>query len=198
MSPPCDRYVSGYGDANADFHVIGDHPGIHGGIESGVPFTGKPWSMDFLQTLLDGGLLIDDDPSAPAVAGTFISYLHTCVPEHEAPKLDEYGDMERFFDAELRAIAAHVLLPVGERATAHVFDTYTARGGGESLDMRSLHANEFHGSGWLILPIADPATWKDGEGEELVASLTALRAMDYRQESDLGRFIAGGEPYFVR
>ena len=26
MRPPCERFVPGYGDANADFHVAGDHP----------------------------------------------------------------------------------------------------------------------------------------------------------------------------
>ena len=31
--------VPGYGDANADLHVVGDHPGHHGGAETGVPFT---------------------------------------------------------------------------------------------------------------------------------------------------------------
>ncbi|MFB6308018.1 MAG: uracil-DNA glycosylase, partial [Haloarculaceae archaeon] len=39
MQPPCESYVAGYGDANAHFHVVGDHPCVHGGAESGVPFT---------------------------------------------------------------------------------------------------------------------------------------------------------------
>lgn len=40
MEPDCERFVPGCGDANADFHVIGDRPGVHGGIKTGVPFTG--------------------------------------------------------------------------------------------------------------------------------------------------------------
>ena len=39
MEPGCERLVPGYGDANADFHVIGDHSDVHGGVETGVPFT---------------------------------------------------------------------------------------------------------------------------------------------------------------
>lgn len=31
--------MPGYGDANADVHVVGDHPGRHGGAGAGVPFT---------------------------------------------------------------------------------------------------------------------------------------------------------------
>ena len=41
LSPSCESFVPGYGDANADFHVVGDHPGVHGGCETGIPFTGS-------------------------------------------------------------------------------------------------------------------------------------------------------------
>jgi len=44
MRPDCESFVPGYGDANADFHVVGDHPGVHGGVDAGIPFTGEPWS----------------------------------------------------------------------------------------------------------------------------------------------------------
>mgnify|MGYP002760407047 CR=1 FL=1 len=36
MHPPCEQFVPGYGDANAAFHVVGDHPGAHGGVDTGV------------------------------------------------------------------------------------------------------------------------------------------------------------------
>ena len=36
MHPPCEQFVPGYGDANAAFHVVGDHPGVHGGVDTGV------------------------------------------------------------------------------------------------------------------------------------------------------------------
>ncbi len=204
MTPDCERYVPGYGDANADFHVIGDHPGIHGGIESGVPFTGEAWSDAFHDALVAAGLFeaVDDDPGGEtadpiAVAKTFLSYLHMCVPDGE-PTAESYDDMERFFDAELRAIAAHVLLPVGARATDHVLRQYTARAWKTEIDMDALHGEEILGSGWLVVPLKDPAEWTSGDADRLVDALCTLRATDFRRESDLGRFIAGNDPYLVR
>lgn len=194
MDPPCDQFVPGYGDANAHFHVIGDHPGVHGGIESGVPFTDTP-AADRLQSALVAAGLLETAGTPPTVDRTFLSYLHMCVPDGE-PTADEYGDLERFFDSELRAITAHVLLPVGERATRHVTETYTARR--PALDMDSLHATELRGSGFLVYPIKDPAAWTDDDERALVDALTTLQQADYRREVDLGRFLPGDEPYFVR
>jgi len=110
MRPDCESFVAGYGDANADFHVIGDHPGVHGGLEHNIPFTGESWSTRFLEALAEGGLLDTADPVA--VDRTFLSYRHMCLPDGDPTPASD-ADMERFFDAELRAIAAHVLLPVG-------------------------------------------------------------------------------------
>ncbi|MFC6887880.1 uracil-DNA glycosylase [Halorubrum trueperi] len=272
MRPDCQSFVPGYGDANADFHLVGDHPGVHGGIESGVPFTEKSWSTTFLSALSDGGLIAGfardvssvasatpgtdateaeaadggsaeaeaanrgsaeaeaaDGGSAEAEAAdggsaeaeavdggsaeteaadadatdpirtdrTYFSYLHMCVPDG-TPTEESYADMERFFDAELRAIAAHVLLPVGARATEHVLEQYTARAWKTDVDMDALHGEEILGSGWLVLPIKDPAEWDADDADHLVASLRTLRSTDYRRESDLGRFVAGSDPYLVR
>ena len=228
MTPDCDRFVPGYGDANADFHVIGDHPGIHGGVADGVPFTGEPWSETFLATLADAGLVSSPETSpetppsgtssnsdgtgaeaSPEAIGrsadrlpyrprnAFFSYLHMC-DSSGTPTRESYADMERFFDAELRAIAAHVLLPVGERTTEHVFRQYTARARTTRIDMDALHATELLGSGWLVVPIKDPGEWGAGDGERLVSALEELRSTDFRRESDLGRFMAGDDPYLVR
>jgi len=194
MRPPCERFVPGYGDANAHFHVIGDHPGIHGGAETGVPFTGTDAAERLQRALRDGGLLraVGD---APVVARTFLSYLHPCVPDG-TPTAADYAALEPFFDAELRAIAAHVLLPVGVRATRHVLDTYTARD--TAVEMDRLHGVELLGSGWLVVPIEEPAEWDGDDAGRLVAGLEELQRTDYRRESDLGRFLPGGDPYLVR
>ncbi|WP_284014237.1 uracil-DNA glycosylase family protein [Halobaculum litoreum] len=209
MEPDCDRFVPGYGDANADFHVIGDHPGVHGGVAAGVPFVGHEAGDRLLDALVEAGLLASAG-DRPEVASTYLSYLHMCVPEGHrldgdgSPSAASYDDMERFFDAELRAIAAHVLLPVGDRATRHVLEQYTAQAHKTEVDMETLHGREIRGSGWLVLPIADPAEWTDGEAgrpghaARLVDALATLRSTDYRRESDLGRFIAGSDPYMVR
>lgn len=200
MSPPCERFVPGYGDANANFHVIGDHPGVHGGGETGVPFTNDAGMH--LQRALDTAGLIeqvgegDENTNKPELNETFFSYIHTCVPSG-TPTEHEYVDMERFFDAELRAIAAHVLLPVGARATRHVIETYTAVSR-DSIDMEDLHATEIRGSGFLVYPILDPNEWQSDEDERLVQALSALQATDFYREVDLGRFLPSGEPYHVR
>lgn len=200
MQPPCERYVPGYGATDADFHVIGDHPGIHGGLSTGIPFTDMPWSERFFDALVRGGLLTEADSATGAIRSilTYFSYLHLCEPATDPPEESAYGDLEPFFDSELRAITAHVLLPVGGRATEHVLQSYTAIDGERAAEMDSIHAEELHGSGWLIFPIKEPAEWTDVDEGKLVDGLQALLASDYRQISDLGRFTADDEPYFVR
>jgi uracil-DNA glycosylase family 4 len=192
MQPACDEFVPGYGDANADFHVVGDHPGVHGGAETGVPFTGTPASERFRTALTAAGLLEGDGEPA----NLFLSYLHMCVPDGEPTERD-YVEQEVFFDAELRAITAHVLLPVGERATRHVLETYTATSP-DDVDLAAVHATELHGSGWLVVPALDPADWDDDAEGAYVDALKALQQMDYHREADLGRFLVGPEPYHVR
>jgi uracil-DNA glycosylase family 4 len=197
------RATFGYGDANADFHVVGDHPGIHGGREAGIPFTGSAAGERLQPVLNEVGLLGDAYSDEPAVANVFFSYLHMCcLHEDRAPTDREYDDLEPFFDAELRAIAAHVLVPVGERATRYVLGTYAAR---ESLldaavedPMADLHADHLPGRGFLVVPVRDPSSWEDGDGERLAASLADLLATDYRQTADLGRFLAEHDTYEVR
>ncbi|MFC4360134.1 uracil-DNA glycosylase family protein [Halobium salinum] len=212
MRPSCDRYVPGYGDANANFHVVGDHPRVHGGIDTGVPFTNDAGLR--LQRALNEGGLLQSVGVEPEAEGTFLSYLHMCeVDGDRDPTPAEYGDMERFFDAELRAIAAHVLLPVGLRATTHVLENYSAQLGKVDLDMDRLHGTEIRGSGFLVVPIKEPAEWTDGDGgdpetnggegaptdhDRLVAGLRELQSTDFRREVDLGRFLAGDESYMVR
>jgi uracil-DNA glycosylase family 4 len=195
MRPDCEQFVPGYGDANAAFHVVGDHPGVHGGVDTGVPFTNDP-GLRLQRALAEAGLLreVGDEPAA---SQTFLSYLYMCVAE-DPPADDDYADMERFFDAELRAIAAHVLLPVGARATRHVLETYSARAAKVSSDMDDLHGTEILGSGFLVVPIKDPAEWGEGDHERLVAGLRELQRTDFRREVDLGRFLAGDDPYMVR
>lgn len=198
MTPPCAEAVPGYGDVNADFHVVGDRPAVHGGVDTGVPFTATTAAERLQRVLAETGLL-ESTGAEPTVESTFLSYLHMCVADgDDDPSASAYADLERFFDAEVRAIAAHVLLPVGERATDHVLRTYTAKGRRTDVDMDALHGEEVVGSGWLVLPVKEPAAWTDADEERLTTALTELRATDFRRESDLGRFLPGDDPYLVR
>jgi uracil-DNA glycosylase family 4 len=192
------RAVFGYGDANAEFHVVGDHPGVHGGAETGVPFTGSPAGERLLAALDRAGLIGYDGRDAIDHRRCYLSYRHLCcVPDGETPTPEAYAEFDRFFDAELRAISAHVLFPVGERTARHVIETHTARGHKFAYDMDDLHATEIRGRGFLVVPIADPREW-DGHADELVGAIDRLRSTDYEQMVDLGRFIPDSEPYFVR
>ncbi|GAD53917.1 uracil DNA glycosylase superfamily protein [Halarchaeum acidiphilum MH1-52-1] len=199
MRPDTDAYVPGYGDANADFHVVGDHPGAHGGADTGVPFTGTDAAVR-LQHALAAVDLVTDPGDAPGVDNLFLSYRHMGVLDEErSPTAADYAEMEPFFDAELRAITAHVLLPVGRAATEHVLEQYTARREKvDTADMAAMHGTEIHGSGFLVVPVRDPREWETGDDEALATALAELMARDYRRESDLGRFLTGPEPYRVR
>jgi len=194
FDPPCEPFVPGYGDANADFHVIGDSPRVHGGSESGVPFTGTPAAERLQRALVEGGLLAEAG-SPPTVDNTYLSYLYLCGDRE--PTEADYADHEPLFDTEVRAIASHVLFPVGERATRHVFANMTAVRP-ETVDMDAMHATEVDGSGWLVYPIKEPADWTGEDEDALVAALTALLATDYRQEAELGRFLPSDEVWRVR
>jgi len=201
MRPPCphgpESAVPGYGDANADFHLIGDHPGVHGGGSTGVPFTDSLAGERLQAALSEVGLLEEPYSDEPAVWNLFLSYLHMCRASGDEPTAAEYADLERFFDAELRAIAAHVLLPVGERAIRHVVGQYTAKVATD-VDVEGVHATEIRGSGFLVVPIADPVGWDGEDHDALVDRLCTVLAMDYRQTTDLSRFLGTSELYFVR
>jgi uracil-DNA glycosylase len=193
MSYPCERVVPGFGDANAHFHVVGDHPGVHGGTESGLPFTDHPAGERLQRALAAAGLLAATG-TPPEVASTYLSYLYACA---DGPPSDaDYARLEPQFDAELRAITAHVLLPVGPRATRHVLETYTARPVPD--DTAAIHATELRGGGFLVIPVSDPADWSEAAERRLVATLRDVQRTDYRREADLGRFSPGEAPYFVR
>lgn len=194
FEPPCEPFVAGYGDANADFHVIGDHPGVHGGADTGIPFTGVPAAERLQRALVAGGLL-ESAGTPPVVDRTYLSYLCMCGDRN--PSEADYAELEPLFDAEVRAITSHVLLPVGERATKHVFANMTAESAAE-VDMDELHATEVKGSGWLVVPIKEPAEWTDDDEQALIDGLEALLATDYRQEAELGRFLPGDDVWRVR
>lgn len=195
LDPPCEEYVPGYGVSNADFHIVGDHPGRHGGIATKIPFT-RSESGTRLQSVLEDVGLLRSAGDEPEPVNLYLSYLFLCVGA-AAPTSREYAEMERFFDAELRAITAHVLLPVGERAIRYVLENYTAEPTVD-LDVDDIHATELSGGGWLVIPVAEPADWTESQRAALIETLSAVRARDYRRESDLGRFFHDGTAYLVR
>jgi uracil-DNA glycosylase family 4 len=182
--------VYGYGDANADFHLIGHHPGVHGGAETGVPFTRSVAGERLQSVLHELGFAAGAYSDEPRLSNLYASYLYMCVPpEGRDPSPRDYDDLERFFDAELRAINAHVLLPVGERATEHVLAEYTTQARKFDPNMESLHARDIRGRGFLVVPIREPAEWTLGDRERLVSKLQAILDSDYRQTKGVATLI---------
>lgn len=172
MSPPSEPAVHGYGDPNADFHFIGESPEAHGGVETGVPFSAE--GADRVHTLLDElGFVEEREPLR--IRNAFMSYVRMT-------DADDFDELERFFDAELRLVNAHILVPLGEEATRHVIETYTAQApklSDESLE--DLHATEVRGAGFLVVPGVDPRDWDKDDEDALEETLRDILASDYRQ-----------------
>ncbi|AOW80340.1 uracil-DNA glycosylase [Halodesulfurarchaeum formicicum] len=132
---------------------------------------------------------------AGAAGSIYTSYLYPCYQNGEpTPAAREAA--EALFDAELRAITAHVLLPVGEQAIEFVLRNYSSMAPGERST--ALHGTEITNGSWIIVPIRDPAAWEAGDAETLESTLRSLRSFDYRRESDLGRHVTGPGSYRVR
>lgn len=178
--------VPGYGNANADVHVVGDHPGRHGGAGTGVPFTDSVAGARLQRVLHAVGLLGAPYADAPE-ATCFCSYAHPPVWVRGAdepavdPDEDSYADAERYLDAELRAVNAHVLVLVGDRALDYGLREHTALAGRLPTDAAALHAEEVTGRGFLLVPVREPSAWGPGDEAALRERLATILARDYRQ-----------------
>jgi uracil-DNA glycosylase len=170
----------GYGDANADFHIIGDSPARHGGTRTGVPFTETQTGRLIQGVLHEVGLAAESYADEPTLSKTFLSYAHPGFSDGE-PSAESYADQERFLDAELRAINAHILLPVGDRALGYALDQHTSLLGKVDPDAGAHHAEQIRGRGFLVVPIKEPTAWAETDRAALVATLTDLLNSDYRQ-----------------
>jgi uracil-DNA glycosylase len=168
--------VYGYGDVNADFHVVGDGPLRHGGLTTGVPFTDSVAGVRLQRVLAAVGLAADPYAEQPRLSNTYLSYLHPTVGGDAVT-----GDPERFLDAELRAINAHILLVVGDRPLEYALREHTSQWNHLPHDASALHAEEIRGRGFLVVPVADPDEWGPGEERALVRTLGSILDSDYRQ-----------------
>lgn len=195
MAPPCDRFVPGYGDVDADVHVVGDHPGRHGGATTGVPFTDSTAGRR-VQAVFESLGLLSNPGDEPTLDNLYFSYLHPCDTP-DPPTERSYRELEPFFDAELRAITAHVIVPVGDRPVEHVLEEFTTTPT-ENLSTAAIHATEISGGAWLVVPATEPGDWTDEDAEALRETLERVLGRDYRRESDLGRFLTDSNPYLVR
>jgi uracil-DNA glycosylase len=167
--------VYGYGSANADFHVVGDSPDRHGGLRTGVPFTASVAGARLQRVLASVGLAGAPYAERPDLPNTYWSYLHP------TPRADGDTDLERFLDAELRAINAHIILPVGDRPLEYALREHTSQWNDLPHDASELHAAEVRGRGFLVVPVADPDEWGASEERALTETLGSILDSDYRQ-----------------
>ena len=192
MQPPCPagEPVCGYGDPSGDFHLIGDHPGIHGGATTGVPFGDGPAGAALQEVLATVGLLEEPAEEGPTVSNLFMSYVHPCPPAGDGPPSElSYQHLERFFDAELRAVNAHILLPVGKRATDHVLEAYTTQRYKVPPAMDERHAVDVRGRGFLVVPVMEPADWTPEDRFRIVDVVERILASDYRQTKGVATLV---------
>lgn len=176
--------VPAYGDANADVHVVGDHPGRHGGTGTGVPFTGSVAGARLQRVLHAVGLVAAPYADEPEATDCFCSYTHPPVWEGTAgtdPDDASYADAERYLDAELRAVNAHVLVLVGDRALDYGLREHTAFAARLPTDATALHAQEVTGRGFLLVPVKEPSAWTPADETALQERLATILARDYRQ-----------------
>lgn len=173
MTAPGEPAVHGYGDANADFHVVGADAPTHGGADTGVPFTGSVAGERLQAVLHEVGFAADPYSDEPDLSNCYLSYLWLSPGDP--------ADLERYVDAEIRALNAHVLLPVGDEALSYVLEEFTTQVRKLPADADRLHAAEVRGRGFLVVPVREPADWEPGDREALVDTLEALLASDYRQ-----------------
>jgi uracil-DNA glycosylase len=170
---PGEPAVYGYGDANADFHVLGADAPTHGGAEAGVPFTGSQAGEQLQDVLHAVGFGAEPYDVEPSLSNCYLSYLRLSPGDP--------ADLERFADAELRAINAHVLLPVGDHPLSYLLEEFTTRARKLPVDAARLHASEVRGRGFLLVPVREPAAWEPGDREALVERLEARLDSDDRQ-----------------
>lgn len=173
MQAPAEPAVHGYGDANADFHVIGADGETHGGTGTGVPFTGSIAGKRLQSVLHSVGFAAEPHSDRPDLENCYLSYLHLSPGDPD--------NLERYVDAEIRALNAHVLLPVGDEALSYVLTEFTTTAGSDTIDSAQRHASEIRGRGFLVIPVGEPAEWEPGDEAALVDRLEALLNSDYRQ-----------------
>ncbi len=166
MRPSCDRYVPGYGDANADFHVIGDHPGVHGGIDRRPVPAARGRTPP--RALEEAGLLAEAG-TPPTVEKTYLSYLYMCGRDPpSAPTTPTWSAFSTRNSAPS---------PPTSSCRSARWRRSTVRTRPRSRRVHRHGRAPRHGGRreWLArLPDQEPAEWSDDDEDALVDGLTAL------------------------
>lgn len=174
------RVVHGYGDAGAEFVVVGERPGS-GADSTGVPFTGDE-SGERVQKIL-GELGFSDSPpdsAKPKLDNVYLTHLTRCRHPDRAPTDGEVRNCEPYLDGELRTVNPEIIVPVGERVLEALAIEYTTRNPDE-FDVDAEHATTIRGRGFELVPMVAPERQTDAQTEVFVEHMADLLGRDYRQ-----------------
>ncbi len=174
-----ERVVHGYGDAEAEFLVVGETP-TAGAQRTGVPFTGDAAGERLQRVLGEVGLSRSppDDPE-PDLQNVYLTYLTRCHGP-DSPADEEIRACEPFLNAETRTINPEIIVPVGERTLRTLAPAYTTKAPA-SFDIDEVHATAVRGRGFELVPMRQLDDQTDDETAAFVDCLRDLMAGDYRQ-----------------
>lgn len=175
-----ERIVHGYGDTEADFLFVGEHPSADAET-AGVPLVGSERGRR-LQDLLGHLGLNNSLPTAmePELENAYLTLLTRCRHPDRAPTDTEIANCEDYLTAEIRMINPEILVPVGERALRTLAEEYTTTPSAD-LSLPAYHGRSIRGRGFELVPMIDPAEQTDEQFEAYLDSFEALMARDYRQ-----------------
>ncbi len=174
-----ERVVHGYGDAEAEFLVVGETP-TAGAQSTGVPFTGDDAGERLQRALGELGLSRSPagDPE-PDLQNVFLTYLTRCHGAG-APTDDHLRACEPFFNAEVRTINPEIIVPVGERTLRTLAPEFTTQSAA-AFDIDECHATAVRGRGFELVPVRALGAQSDAETAAFVERMSDLMAGDYRQ-----------------
>ena len=114
------RPVPQFGDAAAEFLIVGLAPGMHGANRTGRPFTGDHAGILLYRTLHQFGfasLALSQAAADPLVLNNCrISNAVKCLPPQNKPLPEEIRSCNRYLSAELRQKPPRVILALGSVA----------------------------------------------------------------------------------
>jgi uracil-DNA glycosylase family 4 len=122
------RPVPAFGDAGAEFLIVGLAPGMHGANRTGRPFTGDHAGILLYRTLHEFGFasLPESNSAGDALRleNCRISNAVKCLPPQNKPLPEEIRCCNRYLAAELRRQPPRVILALGSVAHQAVLMAY--------------------------------------------------------------------------
>lgn len=176
-----DRVVHGYGDAGAEFLVVGTAP-TAAAERNGVPFTGEGGG-ELVQSMFAelGFVRSAPDAAEPDVQNVFFTNVTRCRHPDRGPTDREADTCEPFLNAEIRSINPQILVVVGERPLRELAVEYTTRRP-DTFDIEAEHATTIRGRGFELVPMKEPTEMTAAEADAFVDHMREnVLSRDYRQ-----------------